>query len=117
MQKAHRYTVRLQNHPNYQTMHEFPIKEHMYNNVMPDLSKPGTMVLNGRSSRIFGLAAINPLLSLIKDIHKAKFQATRVTVAHVDPDTIVYESESESRTAKTTFPRVWLSKPTRAESE
>ena len=97
MPRSHRFNMKLKNKPGYQTLHDYLIKKHLSNNVMPDPNNPSTMILNGKSSRILNFAAISPLLLLAKDVHKAKVKATKPTVAHGSHMTLE-DSDSESDT-------------------
>lgn len=96
MPKSHRCNLNLKNKPHFQTLHDYMIKDHLSSHVMPDPSKPGTMVLNGKSTRILNLAAISPLFLLAVDVHTAKVEATHDTVAHGSSTALGGDSAEES---------------------
>lgn len=77
-----------------QNLHDFLITDHLTHNVIPDPNSGGFM-LNGRSTRILGLAAISPILLLAKDVHRAKIAATSVTLTSGEPTSLVLEPEGD----------------------
>ena len=57
-----------------QNLHDLLIQEHVSKAIMSGPKHAGEMIINGRSARLLGLAAISPPL-LLAEIHRARVPA------------------------------------------